>query len=317
MTDTSRCLVWVIGRGGLLGGAVERAIVQVGVDDVWTHGQIDWNGDDLDAQIDDAVADFISSTGDRDWLVTWCAGAGVVGTSLPTLQRETESLSRVLNGLRHAQPGRFFLASSAGGVYGGSSDQPITELSQPRPLGDYGRNKLTQEALVQEWAETTGHRVAIGRIANLYGPGQSLAKQQGLISQVCLSTMLRQPISIYVSLDTVRDYVFADDCGPAVVAVSARVEDEPPGSAIIKLLGSGQSISIGGVLAESRRVLGRRPSVVLGSSPNRGLQGRRLVFRSVVWTDLDHTPRTTLPTGIASVAEAIRSALSSGAFAAG
>ena len=315
MTERPLHHVWVVGRGGLLGSSVEQASV---MHEIWTGGGLDWKGDDLDGQIDRAVANFVESTGDRDWAVIWCAGAGVVGTSLPTLQRETESLRRVLEGLRDARPpGRLFLSSSAGGVYGGSPDRPITESSEPQPLGDYGRNKLTQEAMAQQWSAATGHRVAIGRISNLYGPGQSLAKRQGLISQICLSTLLRQPISIYVSLDTIRDYVFADDCARAIVAMIERLDHEPPGSTVTKLLGSARSISIGGVLAESRRVLGRRPLVVLGSSPNRRLQGSTLAFRSNVWPELDRAPQTSLPAGIASVAESIRVLLSSGAFSSG
>ena len=54
--------------------------------------------------------------------------------------------------------------------------------------------------------------VLIGRIANLYGPGQNLAKAQGLVSQLCAAQLERARSSIWVSLDTLRDYLFAPDC---------------------------------------------------------------------------------------------------------
>lgn len=305
-------LTWIVGRSGLLGKAVEAALR---TSDVWAAPSMRWNDDDIDDQIDRVVRNFLAAAGDRDWTVVWCAGAGVVGTTLPTLERETASLERILDGLRAAAlRGRVFLSSSAGGVYAGSPDRPITESSEPAPLADYGRNKLVQEQLVAEWAAATGGRAVVGRIANLYGPGQSLAKQQGLISQLCLCTLTRRPISIYVSLDTIRDYIHADDCGRRIIAMLGALTGEPAGSVVMKLIASGQSISIGGVLSETRRVLGRRPTVVLAASPNRRFQGSILVFKSEVWPDLDRVSMTTLPAGIASVASSIRSNLAVGAI---
>ena len=63
----------------------------------------------------------------------------------------------------------------------------------------------------------------MGRIANLYGPGQGLEKPQGLISQIIRSHLIRTPISIYVPLDTMRDYLFAPDCGELVVDALRRL----------------------------------------------------------------------------------------------
>jgi hypothetical protein len=72
---------------------------------------------------------------------------------------ETSTLSHVLMRLqRHLEPsqqGRIFLASSAGGVYGGTVEQPIDETSPCKPISAYGRNKLRQEELVSAWASTT------------------------------------------------------------------------------------------------------------------------------------------------------------------
>lgn len=309
--------LWIIGSGGMLGRAIADVIGDgFGVHEQWQAPAIGWNDDDVGTQLDAAVDGFLDAVGVADWTVVWCAGAGVVGTTLPTLEQETASLRRVLDRLRNAPgSGCVFLSSSAGGVHAGSPDRPITESSEPAPLADYGRNKLVQEDLVTQWAASTGHRAAIGRIANLYGPGQSLAKQQGLISQLCLSTLTRRPLSIYVSLDTIRDYITAHDAAKLVLAMVGRLLTEPGGTTVVKLLGSGRSISIGGVLAETRRVIGRRPTVVLAASPNRRFQGTTLMFRSEVWPELDHVAQTTLPAGIAAIAESIRSKLASGAIA--
>ena len=62
----------------------------------------------------------------------------------------------------------------------------------------------------------------VGRISNLYGPGQNLAKPQGLVSQLCRAQLTRQPLSVYVSLDTMRDYLYVDDAAAMVVAATRR-----------------------------------------------------------------------------------------------
>ena len=73
------------------------------------------------------------------------------------------------------------------------------------------------ESRAHRWAVESGGRVVVGRIANLYGPAQGLEKPQGLISHLIKSHLPRVPISIYVSLDTMRDYIYAADCAELVV----------------------------------------------------------------------------------------------------
>ncbi len=110
-------------------------------------------------------------------------------------------------------PAAAFIASSAGGTYAGSPDEPpYTEESTTVAVSAYGHSKLRIEAAISPMT-AAGTRVCIGRIANLYGPGQNLQKPQGLVSQLCLTHLNRQPLGIYVSLDSLRDYVFVTDGG--------------------------------------------------------------------------------------------------------
>jgi len=78
--------------------------------------------------------------------------------------------------------------------------------------------------LVTEWSQRNEASALIGRIANLYGPGQNISKPQGIISQICRSYLLGYPLSIYVSLDTLRDYIFAPDC--AALVADALLDSE-------------------------------------------------------------------------------------------
>ena len=149
--------------------------------------------------------------------VFWCAGAGVVGTSQEALDAELSVLRGFLEGW-HPRDSAFFFASSAGGVYAGSAGPPFTEETTPVPLAPYGHAKISAEQLTREFSARTGVPVLAARISNLYGPGQDISKPQGLVSQLCRAQLTRQPLSVYVSLDTMRDYLYVDDAARMSVA---------------------------------------------------------------------------------------------------
>jgi UDP-glucose 4-epimerase len=172
--------------------------------------------------------------------------------------------------------------------------------------------KLAMEGELRSFAARTGTAVLIGRIANLYGPGQNLAKPQGLVSQICLTHLSGQPLSLYVPMDTMRDYLYVDDCARMIAtglsSLRDRISSEQNSSAdtdtvVTKILASGRSTTVGGLLGESTRLFRRRPHIVLGASAASRHQVRDLRLRSVVWPELDRLARTPLLVGIARTAE--------------
>lgn len=276
---------WVVGAGGLLGSHLTRALGPA----AWTAPRIPWSAPDAGDHLGAAARAFRGHAGDGPWQVAWCAGAGVTATAPEDLAREVDALRAVLDGLGDPAQGRVFLSSSAGGVYAGASGPPFDESSSPRPLAAYGETKLQMEALTRSW----GGAVVIGRIANLYGPGQDIAKPQGLISQLCRAHLLREPLQVYVPLDTVRDYLYVEDAARLVLGCLDRAE-----GVTVKVLASQQGITIGAVLAELRRVSRRAPRLVLSASAQARVQARDLRLRSRVWTDLDQAPLTPFPVGV-------------------
>jgi UDP-glucose 4-epimerase len=304
-------LSWVLGRGGLLGGSVETALSARG--QIW-HPRQRFEWDDprrLTQQLSTASAEFAKQAGMVPWQVVWCAGAGVVGTGISELQRETQAfghfLEAVAAGLEPGQLGQgaVFFASSAGGLYAGSSEPPYTEYSPEMPVAPYGWNKLEQEAMARRWSVDHKVPLLIGRISNLYGPGQNLGKNQGLITQVCRRMLVRQPFSLYVPLDTIRDYLFAADCGDLIAdgLVRLRHQASSQGGApvVVKIIASHQPSSVSTVLAEIRRVIRRPVRVILTASPSARHQAPDLRMASVVWPELDRRPLTTLATGVHQV----------------
>ena len=311
---------WIVGSGGMLGSAVTRRIQQDAGSVLIDGPQIRWGQPLARGDLAAGLTSLVTSSSIDTWQVIWCAGAGVTATGSHALAQEFALFQEFLGIIAGLQDdirfrGSVFLASSAGAVYGGSPQAPFDEFSPPIPLGDYGVAKLRAEDALCEFSVASGIPILIGRIANLYGPGQSLAKQQGIVSQLCKAALLGHPVSMFVSLDTRRDYIFVDDCATLVAESCSRLRVRPRGAdPVIKILASGQSVTLASVLGEFRHVIGRRPRVVTGSSPQAGLQGRDLRFRSVVWPDLDRSPKTPLVVGMArTLADLARKLNASGA----
>ena len=302
-------LAWVVGRGGLLGSCVERTVGS----DVWRPERpIVWDDPgQLCESIADAVQGFrtrLAAESRDGWCVYWCAGNGVVGTPADRLAAETTSLCFFLDQLGTALgnpkivlPGRVFLASSAGGVYGGSAEHPVTEATPPQPVSDYGRAKLKQEEALRDWARARPTvSTLVGRLSNLYGPGQHLDKPQGLISHMSRGLIFGVPVRIYVPLDTIRDYLFAEDAAMRIVGGVARLGREAPcgGQHITKVYGSGNETTVAGLIGVFRQIAKRQLRAVLGLNPVRSQQPARLQFRSIIWSDEPAMPRTQLLDGV-------------------
>ncbi|WP_022878779.1 NAD(P)-dependent oxidoreductase [Microbacterium sp. B19] len=293
---------WIIGRG-LLGSAIER-----GRPDTPFSAPIDWFSPSATVSSLDAGVDaFLRLAGDREWEIYWSAGRGVTSTPREIMMREAEVFESFLELAAERLPrdgrGSFFLGSSVGGAYAGNPSPPFTELTPTAPLSAYGEAKLRMENALTASIAATGRRAFIARVTNLYGPGQDMAKGQGLISAIVGGYVTGRPVSVYVSLDTLRDYIFVEDCGRVVSAAMERVRTEPPGTVVTKIVGSMRALSIGALLGEIGRLRRRPAPLILGQGDARG-QSLDLRVRSVVWPDLDALVSTTLPEGLGIVYQA-------------
>lgn len=235
--------------------------------------------------------------------IYWCAGRGVTSTPASELAAEIATFQRFLDALlgmpdQVRRRTAMFLASSVGGAYAGSSAPPFDEATPAAPLSDYGRAKVAMEIDLTRATAQGGWRSFIARITNIYGARQDMTKGQGLLSALVASCITHRPINVYVPLDTLRDYIYADDCGRVVLAGTHRAAGEARGTTVVKVVGAMTAQSVGAILGETRRLnAGRRAPVVLGHGPQLG-QALDLRVRSRVWTDLDALVRTTLPEGL-------------------
>lgn len=304
MTEPAGVL-WVLGGGGLLGRHVVVAAENAGY--TVLTSEVPWDDRDETVSVLTAGVDALrEAAGGGAWSVAWCAGAGVVATPQEHFETEVEVFRAFLDRLAGLGPGgSFFLASSAGGVYAGSPDRPpYTEDSTTAALAPYGKAKLAMESIAAEFAGRSGTKVLIGRLSNLYGPGQNLSKPQGLVSMLCQALVSGQPAGVYVSMDTLRDYLFVHDAARMVVAGLERVaaQEQP---VVTKIFASGRGTSIAALVGVATKVFRRRPPIVFRASAVSSAQVRDLRLSSVVWPDLDALARTTLPVGLATTGQSI------------
>lgn len=311
---TSRPATLVVGAGGLLGRHVISSLEAAGFPT--TRAWVPWSDpQEARAALKDAVLDVRRH---EAFNVVWCSGAGVVATPVEALAQELAQFRAFLEDLAEASGSdsdvAVFLASSAGGVYAGSHGPPFSEHSVPVPVSPYGEVKLGMETALGDYVTDVGAVALVGRIANLYGPGQDLSKPQGLVTRLCLTHLRDDPLPVYVSLDTMRDYLYVEDCAAMVAAGLAGLRERVAGAGnptVVKVMASGQSTTLAAMIGESNRVFHRRARMSLISATHGG-QVRDLRLRSVVWPELQRHSRTTLPAGFRRTAEDVARAVTSG-----
>ncbi|WP_213814335.1 NAD-dependent epimerase/dehydratase family protein [Glaciihabitans sp. dw_435] len=306
-------LAWVVGSRGLLGAAVVRSVTRRSDWRLWPGESLPWtDADGFATAVRDNARTLIrdASESGEPWSVVWAAGAAFTSSTQEALDAELEQFTLFLGILAEeaagaAQPGTFFLASSGGGIYAGASNPPFTELTPPAPLAPYGHFKVRMEEAVTSFAASSGIRVLIGRITNLYGPGQRLDKMQGLITHLALARYGTKPAFIFVPLETVRDYIYVDDCAMLILDGLDRLSTEAlpadAAPAITKILGSGQGVSISTLLGYYRGITKAGPRVVHGTSPSTKHQAIDLRMKSVVWPELDARDQMPVAAGFSAV----------------
>lgn len=91
----------------------------------------------------------------------------------------------------------------------------------PHPSSIYGATKLAQEHILRAWALAFGVEVAILRLQNVYGPGQSLSNPYtGIVSLFARLARQGQSIPIYEDGKIIRDFVYIDDVAKALALVA-------------------------------------------------------------------------------------------------
>jgi UDP-glucose 4-epimerase len=308
-------IAWVVGSTGLLGSALCRALCGKETQLFSPTERFLWSNEpELASQLTATVKAFaacIDATVGR-WEIYWAAGLGTMSSAEADLALETQALSLLLRLVDSeprlmAMPGAVAFTSSAGAIYAGSPDYVINENSDPAPTTAYAYEKLRQEDLVRSFALTNKQiAVLLARLSTLYGPGQSVGKQQGLFAHIARCILRNQPIQIYVPFDTIRDYIAADDAATIMVSTLRATSDKP--GVLTKIIASEQPTTIAEIISVFKRIARRAPRIITSASRLSSIYSRRVRFQSVVIPECSRVPQTSLLVGISQVMAAERAA---------
>ena len=301
---------WVIGSSGLLGSAVLEEVKkhshpwQPARKIFWDNTGSSDSNQKSEESIKDAAKHFLSAADGRAWEIYWCAGIGVVGSDAEVLEREVKAIKFLLSCLINDAPKtinnrKFFFASSAGGVYAGSSNPPFTEASVPVPISDYGVQKLEIEALLKNVGATSGIQVCIGRIANIYGTNQNIKKQQGIVTTLVKATVLNTTVNMFVPLNTIRNYIYSTDAAYKIVNY---VRDASLGYQL-RIICSEQNWSLGSLLRITKDVAKKRIHLAHSLRKETMLQPLDLRMKSLSQCDELFNQEVSLPVGVSMVRE--------------
>jgi UDP-glucose 4-epimerase len=180
----------------------------------------------------------------------------------PELARDVNvNGTRALLAALAERPPQLVLFASTAAVYPDRRGA-IPETCPADPIDVYGQTKLAGEQLVQEFAEQAGARTIAARLFNVIGPRETnphvvpelVDQLRGGAATVRLG-----------NIEPRRDYTDARDVAAALHAlIDVRTEETGPFN-----VGSGRSFSVGELVEECERVLGRAVAVETDQSRRR------------------------------------------------
>ena len=157
--------------------------------------------------------------------------------------------------------------------------------------------RTTNQQLI-DYAKNTKIKVSIFRLANVYGPNQDTGKDQGLISTITHSLLHHKPVNIFVPLQTVRNYIYADDAGEVIARNITQLTNEKKSKIYLKLVASDRNISLSSLINEFRLVYGHRPTVFNSVSGATSKHPINLRLQSIISDPCKELSFTPLAVGI-------------------
>jgi UDP-glucose 4-epimerase len=105
----------------------------------------------------------------------------------------------------------FFVLMSSAFIYGDVSENPVSELTLPRPNSPYGISKLAAEQYVQFFSKPYAYKYAILRLFNIYGGGQRSGYVVPDLIQRVQELRRGDALEMRGNENDIRDFLFVDD----------------------------------------------------------------------------------------------------------
>lgn len=304
-------LVAVLGGCGFMGSHVCRALVAGGAR-VRVFDMV-YAGRKLIRDIEPEVEVFEGDIARSDDVLSALEGVEtiihLVHTTVPgssmndpayDVESNVVSSARWLPRLGETGVRRIVFVSSGGTVYGPPRSVPINEGHPTDPISSYGITKLMIEKYVAMYASMCGVGHVILRPSNVYGEGQRLHIGQGVIGVLADRALRGEPLEVWGTGESLRDYLYVGDFVEAVT----RVLDYGGPHGVFNV-SSGCGHSVRDIIETLGRALGRAPEVV--HKPARGFDvPANVLDSSLLRSETGWEPRVPLEEGVARVVAWLR-----------
>lgn len=171
-----------------------------------------------------------------------CTGAASVPESfknpLHDFTLNTFRVAQMLEAIRKVSPNTKYINFSSAAVYGNpSSNDPITESSELKPLSPYGWHKCCAEDLCYEFSQLLGLKTISLRVFSAYGP--NLRKQ--LFWDLYEKAVNQPKVELFGTGQETRDFIYVTDIANALHVILQAGEFD--GRAINVASGTSSSIA--------------------------------------------------------------------------
>lgn len=204
------------------------------------------------------------------------------------------------NVVRAVAPGTRLVNISTAAVYAPEDDAHVEATSPIGPLDVYGYTKLHAEQYVQHWAAQKDLRVAIVRLFNVVGPGET---NPHILPAIIAQLQAGQRVLHLGNCYPLRDYIDVADVADGITAIAGGLCEEP-GVDIVNL-GTGASHSVYQLVEKLSAIMGEE--LTIESDPTR----LRAVDRPVLRADITKigekygwSPKLTIDDSLRSLHEA-------------
>lgn len=127
----------------------------------------------------------------------------------------------LLEACRETKVKKFIFASTSG-VYGDLAKEVLTELDPVKPISFYGLSKWTAEQYIRLYDKFYDIPYTILRFANVYGPGQTIKGEGGVVAIFMDRLKKGLPLPIFGDGEQTRDFIYVQDVVEAIVAAAER-----------------------------------------------------------------------------------------------
>ena len=188
------------------------------------------------------------------------------------------------------------IVASSDKAYGSHDELPYREDFALRPRNPYDVSKACADLIARSYAHGHGMRVAVTRLANVYGPGD--LNWSRIVPDTARALARGERPVIRSDGRPERDYVYVEDAVDAYLAVAASLE-RPELSGRAWNAGWGRPVSVLEVVRTLISVSGRRVEPdIRGTGTPPGEIARQFLDSSAIREELGWQPRWELERGL-------------------